>query len=163
MPEDTKALKTGVLTEDEFLAQARLAGDENLRQYRYVLDRFTERPALLLLRQRRPGVAHDVARRAIPGIRPTTRRPTRRNADVVDELYEGLDAVVGETLTRLGPDDLLVVMSDHGFTSWRRAFHLNSWLRDNGYLALIDPNRAGRSRASSATSTGRARAPTRSA
>ncbi len=45
----------------------------------------------------------------------------------------------------LGPDDLLVVMSDHGFTSWRRAFHLNSWLRDNGYLALLDPNRRGRS------------------
>ena len=30
-------------------------------------------------------------------------------------------------------------MSDHGFTSWRRAFHLNSWLRDNGYIALKDP------------------------
>ena len=27
-------------------------------------------------------------------------------------------------------------MSDHGFTSWRRAFNLNSWLRDNGYLAV---------------------------
>jgi predicted AlkP superfamily phosphohydrolase/phosphomutase len=26
------------------------------------------------------------------------------------------------------------VMSDHGFTSWRRSFHLNSWLRDNGYI-----------------------------
>ena len=41
MPEDTKALKTGVLTEAEFLAQARIAGEENLRQYRYVLDQFT--------------------------------------------------------------------------------------------------------------------------
>jgi hypothetical protein len=41
MPEDTKALKSGVLGEDEFLQQAALAGDENRRQYRYVLDRFT--------------------------------------------------------------------------------------------------------------------------
>ena len=63
------------------------------------------------------------------------------NAAVVEQLYEGLDAVVSETLARLGPDDLLVVMSDHGFTSWRRAFHLNSWLRDEGYLALQDPAR----------------------
>ena len=64
------------------------------------------------------------------------------HAGVVDALYQGLDAIVVETLDRLGPDDLLIVMSDHGFTSWRRAFHMNSWLRDNGYLALIDPNRA---------------------
>ena len=63
------------------------------------------------------------------------------NAGVVDELYQGLDAIVSDTLARLGPDDLLVVMSDHGFTSWRRAFHMNSWLRDNGYLTLLDPTR----------------------
>jgi predicted AlkP superfamily phosphohydrolase/phosphomutase len=41
-------------------------------------------------------------------------------------------------------DTLLIVMSDHGFTTWRRAFHLNTWLEQNGYLALIDPKqRAG--------------------
>jgi predicted AlkP superfamily phosphohydrolase/phosphomutase len=31
-------------------------------------------------------------------------------------------------------------MSDHGFTSWRRSFHLNTWLRENGYLTVRDPN-----------------------
>jgi predicted AlkP superfamily phosphohydrolase/phosphomutase len=39
----------------------------------------------------------------------------------------------------MGPETLLLVMSDHGFTSWRRAFHLNTWLKENGYLAVIDP------------------------
>jgi predicted AlkP superfamily phosphohydrolase/phosphomutase len=28
------------------------------------------------------------------------------------------------------------------FTSWRRSFHLNSWLRDQGYLTLLDPKRS---------------------
>src|SRR4029079_5516728 len=42
MPEDTKSLKTGVLSPDEFLTQARITADENLRQYRYVLDRFDD-------------------------------------------------------------------------------------------------------------------------
>ena len=37
---------------------------------------------------------------------------------------------------RMRPDTTLVVMSDHGFASWRRSFHLNSWLRDHGYLAV---------------------------
>ena len=73
-----------------------------------------------------------------------------------------MDAVVGETLARLGPDDLLVVMSDHGFASWRRALNMNSWLRDHGYLAVTDrPSRA--RRRAWPTWTGRGRAPTRSA
>src|SRR4029453_12325434 len=63
-------------------------------------------------------------------------RPYER---VVEDLYVGLDAIVGDTLRALGKDDLLVVMSDHGFASWRRSFHLNSWLRDNGYLAVRNP------------------------
>ena len=140
MPEDTKGLKTGVLTEDQFLAQARIAADENLRQYRYVLDQFSggllfyyfgnvDQVSHMMWRARDPG--H-------PAFNPVTDTP---HAGVVDALYQGLDAIVVETLARLGPDDLLIVMSDHGFTSWRRAFHMNSWLRDNGYLALIDPNR----------------------
>ena len=29
-------------------------------------------------------------------------------------------------------------MSDHGFTSWRRTFHLNAWLHQHGYLAVKD-------------------------
>ena len=138
MPEDTKGLRTGVLADTDFLTQAKLAGDENLAQFRYVLDRFqdgflfyyfgnVDQVAHMMWRARDP--QHPAYDAAVDG----------RNAAVVEELYRGLDAVVAQTLARLGPDDLLVVMSDHGFTSWRRAFHLNSWLRDNGYIALKDP------------------------
>jgi predicted AlkP superfamily phosphohydrolase/phosphomutase len=38
----------------------------------------------------------------------------------------------------VGEDTLLIAMSDHGFTSWRRTFHLNAWLHQNGYLAVRD-------------------------
>ncbi|MEZ5284054.1 MAG: alkaline phosphatase family protein [Vicinamibacterales bacterium] len=141
MPEDTNGLKAGVLSEDEFLQQARLAGDEVLRQYDVVLNGFTggflfyyfgnvDQVSHMLWRARDPGhPAYDPARDA-------------RHAHVVEDLYRGLDAVVARTLERLGPDDLLVIMSDHGFTSWRRSFNLNSWLRDQGYLTVRDPNLA---------------------
>ena len=33
-----------------------------------------------------------------------------------------------------------MVISDHGFTNFRRGVNLNSWLRDNGYLVLKDEN-----------------------
>jgi predicted AlkP superfamily phosphohydrolase/phosphomutase len=64
-------------------------------------------------------------------------------AGVIETLYEEADEIVGETLARL--DELgggtVVVMSDHGFASWRRAFSLNSWLEQNGYLKVRDRNR----------------------
>ena len=42
MPEDTNALTEGVLTTDEFLVQAGLAGGEVTDQFHYVLDRFQD-------------------------------------------------------------------------------------------------------------------------
>jgi len=33
------------------------------------------------------------------------------------------------------------VMSDHGFTSWRRSMNLNTWLLENGYITLMNPRR----------------------
>jgi predicted AlkP superfamily phosphohydrolase/phosphomutase len=49
-----------------------------------------------------------------------------------------MDKVVGEAMGRLDDETLLFVVSDHGFTSFRRRFHLNSWLLENGYAALRD-------------------------
>ncbi|MFT5199516.1 MAG: putative AlkP superfamily phosphohydrolase/phosphomutase, partial [Planctomycetota bacterium] len=34
------------------------------------------------------------------------------------------------------PDTVLMVISDHGFCSFRRGVNLNTWLRDEGYLVL---------------------------
>lgn len=140
MPEDTNGRKTGVLTDAEFLAQARLAGEENRRQYRYVLDGFSD-GLLFYYFGNVDQVSHMMWRPRDPEHPAYNAVTDSPNAGVVDELYRGLDAIVSDTLATLGPDDVLVVMSDHGFTSWRRAFHLNSWLRDSGYLTLVDPSR----------------------
>lgn len=138
MPEDTKSLKTGVFTADEFLAQARIAGEENRRQYKFVLDGFTD-GLLFYYFGNVDQVAHMMWRARDPQHPAYDAARDRVHEKAVEELYAGLDAVVAETAARLGPEDVLVVMSDHGFTSWRRAFHLNSWLRDQGYLAVLDP------------------------
>jgi predicted AlkP superfamily phosphohydrolase/phosphomutase len=58
---------------------------------------------------------------------------------VIEDIYAELDEVVGRTLDSMPEGTTLIVMSDHGFTSWRRSFHLNSWLRDQGYLVVRDP------------------------
>jgi predicted AlkP superfamily phosphohydrolase/phosphomutase len=43
---------------------------------------------------------------------------------------------VGRILERLGKDDVLMVVSDHGFASFRRGVNLNTWLLQNGYMKL---------------------------
>jgi predicted AlkP superfamily phosphohydrolase/phosphomutase len=60
------------------------------------------------------------------------------HADAIERLYRHNDAVLGRLLDRLRPDDLLLVLSDHGFTSFRRGVNVNGWLRERGYLALKD-------------------------
>lgn len=58
----------------------------------------------------------------------------------LDACYRLMDMLVGETLDNLRPNDTLFVLSDHGFSAFRRAAHVNSWLRENGYLTLHPPN-----------------------
>jgi predicted AlkP superfamily phosphohydrolase/phosphomutase len=63
-----------------------------------------------------------------------------RHVDVIPSIYQELDGVVGRTLDAAGDRALVVVMSDHGFSTWRRSFSINRWLIDNGYLVRIDPS-----------------------
>lgn len=140
IPENTSGLKSGVLTPGEFLDQARIVMAESRQQYRYVLDNFHE-GLLFYYFGNVDQVSHMMWRPmdlAHPAYRAEVDRPYE---SVVEERYVEVDQIVGETLPQLRDGDLLVIMSDHGFTSWRRVFHLNSWLRDNGYLGLVDRRR----------------------
>jgi len=69
---------------------------------------------------------HPAARGKDPG--------PHRNA--IEEHYRHNDAFVGEVMAKLKKGDMLVVLSDHGFTSFRRGVNLNAWLLANGYLKL---------------------------
>jgi predicted AlkP superfamily phosphohydrolase/phosphomutase len=143
MPEDTHALRGGVFNRDEFLSQARLAGDDVIRQYGYVLDNW-KGGFLFYYFGNADQISHMLWRPMDPGhpaYDPVNDPPF---ADAVRSIYRQLDGVVGTTLDRMktmGGDTMLLVMSDHGFTSWRRSFNLNTWLKEQGYLVQVDPSR----------------------
>ena len=60
-------------------------------------------------------------------------------ARVIEDLYKRMDDLVGRTMTKCqDPDTLLLVISDHGFNSFRRGIDLNRWLEENGYLVVDD-------------------------
>ncbi len=61
---------------------------------------------------------------------------------VIEALYQRMDQLVGRTMARCDrEDELLMVVSDHGFTSFRRGIDLNRWLEANGYLVVDDARR----------------------
>jgi predicted AlkP superfamily phosphohydrolase/phosphomutase len=54
----------------------------------------------------------------------------------IHSIYTEADRVLGETMKRMGADDRLIVLSDHGFAPFRRAVNLNRWLAEQGFLVL---------------------------
>jgi predicted AlkP superfamily phosphohydrolase/phosphomutase len=56
--------------------------------------------------------------------------------DVIGDLYVRMDRLVGRVMEGMDERTLLLVISDHGFKSFSRGVNLNSWLHQNGYLAL---------------------------
>ena len=135
MPEETSALSSGVFDNEDFLRQATLVAEENRRQYRHVLEHFDD-GFLFYYFGNLDLVSHMMWRTmdaTHPAHDPVADAPYR---NVIEELYVEADDIVGETLQSMDDDATLIVMSDHGFTSWTRAFNLNSWLRANGYIAF---------------------------
>ena len=142
-PEDTDAIRDGLFDEDEFLAQAALAAEEIRRQYMALLEEF-EDGFLFNYFGFLDQVSHIMWGATDPEHPAYDEARAAPYANVIEDLYMEADEIVGETLDRLeelGGSGTLIVMSDHGFTSFRRAFSLNSWLEQNGYLTGQDRTR----------------------
>jgi len=68
-----------------------------------------------------------------PGYDPET---AEKYGSVLEDYYGEMDRMLGEILGRAGERTTVIVLSDHGFAPFRRAFNLNTWLLENGYLVL---------------------------
>lgn len=55
----------------------------------------------------------------------------------LDHLYQ-IDAVIGEIKSRIGEDEPLLLLSDHGFEQLEKNVYLNSILKKEGFLKLKD-------------------------
>ncbi len=138
MPEDTRAVGEGYLTRDEFLEQARLAGEENIAQFEYVLDQF-DGGLLFYYFGNLDQISHVMWGSMDPTHPGYDAERDAPYADVVPGLYRRADEIIGYVLDRIDDDTTLIVMSDHGFASWKRSFHLNAWLAEQGYLVPRNP------------------------
>lgn len=54
----------------------------------------------------------------------------------IEDIYKRADAFVGKLRARVPKEAVFMVMSDHGFHSFRREVNLNTWLVENGYMTF---------------------------
>ena len=55
---------------------------------------------------------------------------------VIHSMYLKMDELVGEAMAMMKKGQRLIVMSDHGFTSFHTCVDFNRWLLEEGYLVL---------------------------
>jgi len=63
--------------------------------------------------------------------------------DAILKVYQEADAIVGRVRSHLGKDDVLIVLSDHGFESFAKAVNINTYLAHKGFLTLKDTGDTG--------------------
>jgi predicted AlkP superfamily phosphohydrolase/phosphomutase len=136
LAEDTWALNEGVISEETFLQQTYDIDDERRSMFFSALERL-HHGSLVCVFDATDRVQHMFWRYLEDGPR-TISDGQSPHQGAIRELYERNDALVGEILQRLGRNDLLLVLSDHGFSSFRRGVNLNGWLHREGYLTLLD-------------------------
>jgi predicted AlkP superfamily phosphohydrolase/phosphomutase len=59
--------------------------------------------------------------------------------DAIEQTYQRMDAIVGDVMRNMKPEGTLIIVSDHGFHSWRKGFNTNTWLVKNGFMTLKNP------------------------
>ena len=137
LAEDTWALNERVIDEQAFLEQAWLLFEERKRQLWDVVDK-TKRGFVTVVFDTSDRISHMFYRYLDPSHPANRGKDTEKHVNVIPEMYGKMDELVGELRAKLGDDrdTALLVISDHGFTNFRRGVNLNTWLRENGYLFL---------------------------
>lgn len=129
LAEDTSALNDGVIDADAFLELARIIHDER------------EAMAFEILQHRHSGLftcvfdGPDRIQHMFFSEEPSPEGGAPQDAlTTIDRAYGDLDALVGKVAQQVKGDDLLLVISDHGFTRFRRGIDLNRLLETEGLL-----------------------------
>jgi hypothetical protein len=124
-PQDTTGLEDGCITDDQFLALCATIFERRKQIFFHLLDNFKE------------GVLASV----FDDLDRVQHMFYHNRLDVVQAWYEKLDAFLGEVGERVnnwsGKYNYLV-MSDHGFTTYKHKIHLNRWLIENKFLFMKD-------------------------
>lgn len=136
MAEDTSAVNEGVLSLESLLDQTYYYQKERERIFFDTLKKY-KKGLLVQVFEATDRVQHMFWQfLENPRLKVGKKTAGKRLTHAVQVVYKAMDQFLGELLPELRKDDLLMIVSDHGFNSAKREFHLNSWLHKEGYLVL---------------------------
>ncbi len=143
LAEDTWSLNERVIDEKVFFDQAMLIYEERERMFLDAVAQ-SKKGLVTTVFDTTDRVQHMFYRYLDPTHPANAGKDTEQWKDAIARVYERADALVGKVWHLVDdPDTVFMVISDHGFTNFRRGVNINSWLRDNGYLHLKDGARTG--------------------
>ncbi len=134
MLEDTWALNEHVLDEETFLTQTYLYHEEREKMFFDAMDKTKEGMCACVF-DASDRIQHMFWRYIDP-VHPSPSPDKDKFAGAIPDMYRKMDGLLGKIRQRLRSNDVLIVMSDHGFKSFRRCVNINTWLHDNGFLTL---------------------------
>ncbi len=134
LAEDTWSLSEGLMDEAAFLQQAYAIHEEREAMF---FDALTKvRNGMVVCVFDGPDRIQHMFWRFLEKHHPALNGDDGRYANTIRDMYVRMDELVGRAMKAVGEDTTLIVMSDHGFTSFRRGVDLNAWLLSEGYLRL---------------------------
>jgi predicted AlkP superfamily phosphohydrolase/phosphomutase len=134
LPSDTKAFDHQIFRDEDYVKQADLILKEQLALFNYEWSQF--KSGFFYFYVSSTDQDTHMLWRNMDETHPMHKASDPRFAGYIHYLYEEMDKLVGQVLPAVDDNTLLIVCSDHGFAQFGRQFHLNSWLRQQGYLVL---------------------------
>ncbi len=135
LPADTKSLDYRVIDDEAYVKQAELILDERLALFDYEWSRFNS--GLFYFYVSSTDQDAHMLWRNMDKSHPMHEASDVRFAGYIHHMYEQMDRLVGKVLPAVDDNTLVLICSDHGFAPFGRQFHLNTWLREQGYLVLM--------------------------
>ena len=137
LAEDTWALNEHVLDDDAFLAQA-YGNHHDREQMLFDALEKTQQGLCTCVFDTTDRIQHMFWRYFAEDHPAARDVPKAERREVIQDLYQRMDKLIGRVMEKIDDKTLLMVISDHGFKSFARCMNLNAWLHQNGYLALKD-------------------------
>lgn len=141
LPLDTWAVNEHRLDEEAFLEQANNILNDKLRIFDHEMNELEK--GIFYSYFGSSDIIQHMFWRYIDEEHPLYEKDAEQKyREIISLWYRKMDDILGKVMSGLGEDDTLIILSDHGFDTFRRAVHVNTWLRKMGYLELKDPSAA---------------------
>ncbi len=132
---DTWTITSGLVDEHHFITDMNMT----VEQYRKVMEeamRKSDWDLFVMVYSFTDRVQHILWRLIDPQHPLYDPKKAQQYGMYIEKAYEMMDEIVGEALKVRDENTDIIVVSDHGFSSFRRGINYNTWLVEHGFMKI---------------------------